>query len=189
MMVAVLPAGSVAVLSYGERICGVFCIVGATVVHAMFPHVSDLVAKQDWDGLRRMVRGSSGLIVVGSIPIVLVFWFAAEPVVRLVFERGEFTAEDTSKVADVVMFAGLQVPGSILLTLAARIVMAMRKNRFVVISAVVGLGANVGLNIVFMDWFGVKGVALSTAMVNVLSAGMLFFYGWLKVREAGKNAE
>ena len=189
MMVAVLPAGSVAILTYGERICGVFNLVGIAVVQALFPHISDLVAKKSWKSLVSMLRQSSAMIVVCSLPVVLACWFLAVPIVRFVFERGVFTPEDTVAVAEVLKVAGLQVPGAVLLALAARAVMALRANHIVLIAAVIGLAVNVGLNVLFIRWYGVKGVALSTAMVNVFSASLLFAYATLRLRGIGAAAD
>ncbi len=183
MMAAILPAGSVAVLTYGERISGVFCIVGAAVVQALFPHVSELAARGAWRSLGRTVLGFSALVLACTAPFVLLFWLAAEPVVGLVFERGEFTAADTANVAEVLRFGGLQIPGSILMALGARVVMALGTNRLVPVVALCGLVLNVAVNLLFMRWFGVKGIALATALVNVFSAGMFYLYAGLRLRK------
>jgi putative peptidoglycan lipid II flippase len=187
MMAATLPAGSVAILTYGERICGVFCIAGMAIAQSLFPHVSDLVARESWQQLGRMTLGFATLTVVLSLPVVAAFWFAAEPIVRFVFERGEFTAADTQDVAEVLRFAGFQVPGSILVALSARVVMALRANHFVLISAICGLAANVGLNLLFMRWYGVKGIALSTALVNALSAILLYSFATARLRRLASS--
>ena len=187
MMVASLPPGSVAVLSFGERICGVFCIAGAAVAQAMFPQISDLVAQRSWVQLKATIHSACKWTLACSAPLVAVFWAFPEPIVGLIFERGEFTAEDTRKVGDVITFAVLQIPGSILLALAAKMVMALRANHVVLIYALLGLGVNVGLNILFIDWFGVKGVALSTAMVHVFSATILFVYAGLRLKKTGEE--
>jgi putative peptidoglycan lipid II flippase len=184
-----LPAGSVAVLTYGERICGVFCITGLAVAQALFPKVAELAAQKDWKQLSRMALGFSSLILAGSLPFVILFWFASEPIIRIVFERGEFTPADTKEVAEVLRFAGFQVPGSILVALGARLVMALRANHFVLVTAICGLAVNVGLNLVFMRWFGVKGIALSTAIVNAFSAAMFYIYAGLRLRRLAAGAE
>ncbi|MEX2581004.1 MAG: lipid II flippase MurJ [Verrucomicrobiales bacterium] len=189
LMVSVLPPGSVAVLTYGERVCGVVCLVGAAIAQALFPHISGLAAKRDWASFRATTGRLGTLIVVLSAPIVAIFWFAAEPLVRIVFQRGEFSPEDTRQVAEVLRFAGFQVPGSILLALNARAVMALRDGGFIVVSAGLGLGLNVGLNLLFIDWYGVKGVALSTALVSLFSAALLFGRAEILLRRLNRDTE
>ena len=56
MMAASLPAGSVATLSYGERICNLVQVIAATAMgQVLFPHVSRLVAEKQWGSLGRVV--------------------------------------------------------------------------------------------------------------------------------------
>ncbi len=188
MMVTPLPPGNVAVLTYGERIAGVFCLVGIAAVQSLFPHISDLVARESWQRLIKTVLGYSGLIVLCSLPVVVICWSAPEPIVSFVFERGEFTAQDTAKVAQVLQFAGLQVPGAVLLGLGTRVVMALQANYIVLLFATSGLVVNIFLNTIFIRWYGVQGVALSTAAVNLLSAAFLYFYAGLRLKRLAHSA-
>jgi len=183
LMASSLAPGSVAVLSYGERICMiVMSIVGTAAGFALFPHVSDLAAQREWRPLARVTLRFSSLILAVSLPFVGFFWFLAEPVVRLLLERGEFTAADTARVADVLHFAGLQIPGHILAVLAAKVIMALRANRFLFLTTLLSLALNVGLNLLFIQIYGVKGIALSTAIVSAFSAALLFGYFALRIR-------
>jgi len=181
-MAAFLPAGSVATLSYGERICQVFSVAGFAMVQALFPHISDLAAAEDWTHFRRKVKRYVLLLAAGCLPLVLVLWFGSGFLVKILFERGEFDAEDTAQVSAVVRFAALQIPGYVLGALASRTVMALGANRFVLFTALAGLVANVFFNYWFMGIFGVPGIALSTAMVNAFMGGLLFLVAVRRVR-------
>lgn len=187
-MAALLPAGSVATLSYGERICLVFSLAGFAMVQALFPHVSDLAAAADWDAFTRTVRRYAAILALLCLPLALVLWFGSELVVRLLFQRGEFTAEDTEQVGAVVRFAALQIPGYVLGALASRTVMALRANRFVLFVSLAGLAANVLFNYLFMAIFGVSGIALSTAMVNATMTVLLFLAATWIVRGRREEA-
>ncbi len=183
MMAAGLESGSAATLSYGERICNiVLVVVGAAAGQVLFPHVSKLVAERAWKPLARVVVRFSALSVLMGLPFVGFFWIASEPLVRLLLERGEFTAEDTEGVSAVLRFASFQIPGYILAVLGGRVVMALRGNRFLLLTTVIALGLNVGLNIVFIRMFGVAGIALSTAIVALFSGTMLFAYVTVRIR-------
>lgn len=172
-MAAHLPAGSVATLSYGERVCQVFTVAGMAMVQAVYPHLSDLAAAMDWEGFRSTLRRYVLLLGGLCLPLVAVLSLGAGPLVRLIFERGEFTPEDSDRVAAVMRFAALQVPAGILMALGARAVMSLHANRFVMLASLAGLGGNVVLNLVFMRLLGVPGIALSTALVNGLIALLL----------------
>ena len=184
LMAASLPAGSVAVLGYGERICKFALTVGGTAAgFVLFPHISDLAARQNWDELKQVSRRFCLLLLTASLPAVAVFWYGAEPIVRLLLERGEFTPDDTVRVAAVLQFAGLQVPGYILTIMATRMVLALKGGRFLLLSTLFTLGLNIVLNLAFIPVFGVKGIALSTAVVSLASAVVLLLYFGLRLRK------
>lgn len=182
-MAALLPAGSVAALNYGERICQALSVAGFAMILALFPHVADLAAAGDWKAFTKAMRRYTAILSLICLPIVLALWFGAEPLVRLLFERGEFTGEDTSQVSAVVRFSALVIPGYVLSSLASRAVMALRANRYILFIAFAGLAANVYFNHLFMGIFGVPGIALSTAMVNAVMAALLYLAAALVVRK------
>ncbi|MEZ5300131.1 MAG: lipid II flippase MurJ [Verrucomicrobiales bacterium] len=190
-MAAWLPSGAVASLGYAEKVCGVLLAVAATAVgQAMFPYLSEQVAARDWQGLRRTIRQFSGWIAAASIPVVAVAWVAAPLAVAALFERGEFTAADTERVAGILRFYALQTPFYVAAVLASRVVMALRAPWFMLATTVVNLSANAALNYALMGPYGERGIALSTACVYALSAAML--YAWLfrklRAREAADPA-
>ena len=93
---AMLDSGSVAALSYGSKVVTlVLGFGGVTIGTAMLPYFSQQVAASDWAGLRdiRLIlapyfyRYSShnASMILGS-----------EPIVGILFERGAFTAQDTT---------------------------------------------------------------------------------------------
>ena len=188
-MAASLKEGSVAILTYGERICNiVLAVAGTAASQVIFPHISGLIAAGSWHALIRVMWRFSALCVLSALPLMAFFWFASEPIVRLLLERGEFTAEDTRKVAEVLEFSALKIPGYILAVLGTRVVLALKGNRFLMISAILALQLNVGLNVWFMEVFGVKGVALSTAVVAVFSSVSFFVYMTVKAQKQLRDA-
>ena len=73
---------------------GMFSVAVATV---LFPTLSRLVARQDFDGLRRTQGNGIRQIALLLIPAAAVTIVLAEPIMRLVYQRGEFDAESTSR--------------------------------------------------------------------------------------------
>ena len=171
MMAAALEPGSVSVLNYGEKISTIVLTIGVMAVgEVLFPHLSRLAADEKWQDLKSEVKRFSLLVLVISIPAVLFFWFASLPLVRLLLERGEFTATDTVRVAGVLKFAAFQIPGYLLFEIGIRVVMALQGTRLMPVVSLVALVVNVLLNFLFMHWFGVQGIALSTAVVGAISS-------------------
>lgn len=176
-MAAWLAPGSVAVLGYGGRVCGlVLSLAAISVGKAILPYLSDYVAHGQWDSLKRTLLHFSTLIAVTCLPVTLILWLWAPEIVAILFERGSFSSADTARVAGVLQYYGLQIPFYIIAVLASRVVIALRASKFILIVTVVNLTTNILFNILFMQFLGIKGIALSTAVVHLISALMLFSY-------------
>lgn len=175
---AAAGSGSVSALNYGGKIASVLSGVGAmAVATAVLPYFSQMAAKEDWKGLRRILGTYCGLILAVTIPLTLLFCLGSPLLVRLLFQRGAFTTEDTLIVASVQRCYLLQIPFFTLGMLCVRAVSALRANYILMWVAAISLGVNIALDYLFMKWYGVAGIALSTAVVYLVSfcciSGML----------------
>lgn len=169
-MAAMLPSGSVAALDYGSRIVTLPIIIASTALStAVMPYFSKMVASNDWHSIRNSLKHYLMLIVAGSVPLTGFIIVFSEPIVRIMLQRGSFTAADTLVVAQIQSCFAIQVPFYIGCMLVVRLISAMRKNYILMIGSAFNLTINIGLNYVFMKWLGVAGIALSTSFVYVFS--------------------
>lgn len=170
-MAAWLAEGSVAVLSFSDKICGiVLALTAMAASEALFPFFADLVAKQEWARLRHQISQTLLLVTVVSIPLTLLMSWQAPWIVQVLFERGEFGADDTKRVAHVLRFAALQVPFYITGVLLSRVVVSLQAKWFTLGLSIFSLALNVVLNAALMKSMGVAGIALSTVCVYLVSA-------------------
>jgi putative peptidoglycan lipid II flippase len=176
-MAAWLEPGSVAVLGYTDKVCGIILALTASpACDVLFPYFADKVARRDWHGIRRQLFSSAGIILSFALPAALLLCWLAPLVIQLLFERGTFSASDTERVAHVLRFAALQIPFYILGGLASRVVVALQATRFILVLSAIGLIANASLNWILMQNMGAAGIALSSVLVQMLSAGMACLY-------------
>lgn len=182
-MAAWLSPGSVAVLGYTEKICGIILAVTvAPSCDVLFPYFAEKVARKDWPAVRYQLLASAGGILALAMPAVLTLCWLAPWIVALLFERGSFTGQDTLRVAEVLRYAALQIPFYIVGSLASRVVVAMQATHFIIWLSVVGLIFNVGLNWLLMREMGAAGIALSTVLVQMTSAILACVYVLRQIR-------
>lgn len=189
-MASWLEAGSVAVLSYTDKVCGIIlAVTAAPCCDVLFPYFADKVARRDWLGVRRQLFTSAGIVLSVALPAALLLCALSPWVIALLFERGSFKAEDTERVAVVLRYASLQIPFYILGSLASRVVVALQATNFIVVLAAVALVGNVILNLLLMRTLGAAGIALSTVLVQMLSAALacLFVLRQIKTRLNQQN--
>ena len=177
IMAGWLESGSVAVLSYSEKICSIaLSIIAGSVAQGIYPYFAEQVSRGDWAGLKSTTFRYSLIVIGGSLPIVAIFWWAAPWMVQHLFQRGAFELTDTQRVADVLRFHALQIPFYIAAVMASRVILALRAGSFLLYASLVNLAANFVLNLLFMKWLGVAGLALATAGVYLVSSIMLYAY-------------
>lgn len=174
-MAATLPSGSVAALNYGNRIPAVVSEIGSmAIATAVLPHFSLMVARREWQAIWHTLRVYGRLIAVATIPLTLLGIYLSPTIIRVLFERGEFSPSDTRTVAAVQSLYLLQLPFVMVGMLFVRLVSSLQRNEIFLLGAAITLPLNVVLNAVFMRWFGVSGIALATSVVYLVSCAYLF---------------
>jgi len=180
-MAATLAPGSVAALNYGNKVILLPVSLAVTALGtAVIPYFSDMVAREEWAGVRHTLSRYLGLIFVTTIPVTLLLFAVSGPLVRLLFQRGAFTAQDAAVVANVQALSSLQIPFFVAGILVVRLISSMRANYILMWSAAINVVVNVALNYLFMIWMGVAGIALSTSCMYVLSF-LFLFYAWRRL--------
>jgi len=169
-MAAMLPGGSVAALSYANKIITGLITIGATALStASFPYFSKMVAEKDWNGCRHTLKRYSGLVLAVSVPLTLCLIVFSKPIVGVLFQRGAFTAADTELVSRVQICYLIQVPFYTLGTLFVKFLSAARRNEILMYGMAISLVLDVILNLVLMRYWGVAGIALSTSATYLVS--------------------
>jgi putative peptidoglycan lipid II flippase len=148
---------------------GIFAVAVTTV---LFPTFARLSARGDRPGLRRALDRGLRQIAFLLVPAGFVSIVLADPIVRLVYERGEFTPGDTTVVADCLQAYAIGLVFTGWMLILNRSFYAMQSNWIPTVVALGAVGLNAALNAVFYR-FGIWGIPLATAAVNVAGAGML----------------
>lgn len=189
-MAAMLSHGSVAALSYGNRvISGVFAVGATALGTATFPYFSRMAAEGDWNGCRHTLKRYSVLVVFTSVPFTLCLIALSQPLVRVLYQRGAFTAADTELVSRVQVCYLIQIPFYLWGLLFVKFLSAVRRNDLLMFGAVISLIFDVILNFVFMRFWGVAGIALSTSVVYIFSLVFLVACSLKVLRESPDMGE
>ncbi len=145
---------------------GIFSVAISTV---LFPAISRLAANGDIRGLRRTVARGLRQIFFLLLPASAFLMVLAEPVVRLVFQRGEFDASSTALTSGA-LFAftlGLVFNGASLLVIRA--FFAIQKPWLPTKVAFGGLILNAVLDLILYRPLGTKGIPLATSITSLVT--------------------
>ena len=169
-MAAMLSPGSVSALAYANQVIALpLTLATLALGTAVIPYLSKTIAQKDWQKVKHTFKYYLKLIFTASIPLTILLIFASKLIVQILFERGSFTATDTELVSQIQIFYALQIPFYVSAIFVVRIVNSLGINYLLVWGSSINLLVNIVANYVFMQWFGIKGIALSTSCVYLIS--------------------
>jgi putative peptidoglycan lipid II flippase len=148
---------------------GIFAVAVTTV---LFPTLARFAARADMSGLRRALDNGIRQIAFLLVPAGLISIVLADPIVRLIYERGEFTASDTTIVADCLQAFSLGLVFNGWMLILNRSFYAVQSNWIPTAVALGAVALNAVLNGVFYR-FGIWGIPLASTVVNVVGAAAL----------------
>jgi putative peptidoglycan lipid II flippase len=148
---------------------GIFAVAVTTV---LFPTLARLAARGDTGALRRSLDGGLRQIAFLLIPAGLLSIVLAKPIVELVYQRGEFTAEDTTIVAQCLQAFSIGLVFNGWMLVLNRSFYAVQTNWVPTAIALAAVGLNAAFDTVFYR-LGIWGIPLATSTVNVVASVVL----------------
>lgn len=177
VMASYLAPGSIAALGYAEKLIQAPMIVFTTsLATAVYPFFSSQVAEDRIvdlkDSLAKSIR-VSGLIFM---PLTATLIVLAEPLVRLIFQRGAFGGEATALTSSLLVCYSLQLFFYTVSVVIIRVFLAFQEMAVLVRVALAGMCLNVLLNLLFIRLVHppAAGIALSTSCVQMIMTAAFF---------------
>ncbi len=182
-MAASLGSGSVSSYAYGTRaVIAILGIVTMAVSTAVFPHFSKLLAVQNYKAVERTALKYGLLVFTGAALLATMFVVESRQIIHALFVRGAFTNTSAELASRVQSLYALQIPFFVTGMIGVRLLSAMAENRQLIWIGGINLFVDITGNLVFMRWFGISGIALSTSLVYVVSFSMIWGTVYLRLK-------
>jgi putative peptidoglycan lipid II flippase len=176
-MAATLTPGSVAALNYGNKIIAAVMTLATTAIGtAVLPYFTRMVAEKDWKNIRSTIKFYLSIVFVIGIPAAILIYVFSDSIVNIIFQRGSFTPENTAIVSPVQAYFAFQIPFYVAGIVVVRLISSLRANHILMWGAAINLVVNIGFNILFIHYLGLKGIALSTSFVYFFSFIFLVYF-------------
>jgi len=173
---AQLEVGSISALNYGMKIPLLFMgIMAIAIGNVLLPYFSKKVVENRHEGfieLKKIIR----YLLLGSVALVVVLIALSYPIISLIFERKEFTNEDTIVVSRIQQMYLLYIPSALIERVIVKFLTSINENNFMVLTSAISVILNFVLNYLFIQYWGVYGLALSTSAVTLISCLILYYY-------------
>ena len=148
---------------------GMFSVAVATV---LFPSLARLAARGDVDGFRDTVSRGLRQINFLLLPAAAASIVLAEPIVRLLYERGRFDPEETTVVAQCLAAFSIGLAFNGMMLMLNRGFFSLQSPWIPTAIALANLALNVVLYVAFYR-FGAWGIPLAIALANIAGVALL----------------
>src|SRR5918992_918680 len=143
---------------------GLFSVAIATI---LFPTLARYATRMDYDALRRTMANGVRQIALLLIPCAVIMGVLAEPITRLVYERGEFDAAATDLVAEAMLWWSLSLPFQGISLLLSRTYFSLQRPWVTTALSGANLLVNALVSLALYEPFGIAGVVLGTVVGTI----------------------
>jgi putative peptidoglycan lipid II flippase len=166
-----LPAGTLTALNYAFKIQGALTeLLGGSVGTASLPALSRAVARKDHEEERSTFRETLRISLVLLSPMAIFCLLLNHPIIRLFFQRGNFTSDGTRLMATIFLCYSISLLPYTFIRILSFQMFARHEGNTYVRLALFLYSLNVGFDLVYVAIFhlGAKGIPL-----GLLSAALI----------------
>ena len=152
---------------------GMFSVAVATV---LFPALARLATRGDTDGLRALTGTGTRQICLLLIPAAACTLVLAEPITRVVYQRGEFGTGSTDIVAEALFWFSFSLPFAGVNLLLTRTFFSLQRPWLPTGLGAATLVINLVVALVLVGPFGIAGIVVATAVASAaMTAGQAYY--------------
>jgi len=181
---AKMPRGSVMSLYIASRVTelvlGVYAISVATAILPMMAHQA---AARDYETLKKTFTFALRIVTFIALPGAVGLIILRQPIIQILFQHGQFSAESTQLTAQALLFYAAGLPPFAGLKLIVPAFYSTQDTRTPVRIAACALGLNIGLNVLFLEFLFSKLYNGGPPLASSLSAYFSFFLLFWLFRE------
>jgi putative peptidoglycan lipid II flippase len=145
---------------------GMFSIALTTVI---YPTLSRFAARREYDDLRATMANGMRQIVLLLLPATAAILVLSEPMIQLVYQRGEFDASQTDLVATALFWFAFSLPFNGLFLLLTRTFFSLQRPWVPTAISALNLAITAGAAFALYGPFGVGGIVAATAIATAAS--------------------
>lgn len=174
-LASTLVEGSISALNYANKlnnfVMGVFITSIASVI---YPMLSKLSANSKKEEFIQSVVTSVNSIILLILPISVGAIVLANPIVKILFQRGAFDSNATQMTSIALVFYSIGLVAFGLRDVLGKVFYSLQDTKTPMINGALAMGMNILLNIILVKFMGHAGLAFGTSMSAILCIFILF---------------
>ncbi|MCU9812332.1 murein biosynthesis integral membrane protein MurJ [Paraclostridium sp. AKS81] len=172
-----LAEGSISALNYASKlnqfVMGMFIVSISSVI---YPMLSKLTTENNKEEFYKSIKTSVNTVTLLVIPISAGAMILAEPIVKMLFERGEFDTRATQMTAIALVFYSIGMIGFGLRDILGKVFYSLQDTKTPMKNAIITIILNIVLNLLFVRFtnMGIAGLAFATSISAIVTIVLLF---------------
>ena len=170
IVASLLGPGGISTLNYALKLVNIpVTVIFAAISKAVLPYFSNQIAARDFKGLKDTLRLFVWLVGLVTLGASIFFIAFAHIIVALLYRHGAFTDQDAQLTAEVLIGFSVGMPAMALGYLVPRVFSALHRNDILFKIGIYTLCINFAFDILLAYFLDLPGIALSTALVYILT--------------------
>lgn len=189
-----LGDGPLSALNFASRLNDfVMALFVASIITVIYPKLSRLSNGNNKEGFVSTIVKTSNCITLIVLPISVGAIVLAEPIVRILFQRGAFDATSTHMTSIALKLYSLGLIAVAIRDVLIRAFYSLADTKTPMINGSIALLINIVLNFILIKFLGYAGLALSTSIASIVTVLLLFrslkkkqgYFGGDKIAKTG----
>lgn len=187
-LASTLGDGIITILNSANKlnffVLGIFI---STISAVIYPMLSRLSSSHDKDNFSKAIQRSISSVVIIMLPISAGAILLSNPIVKIVFERGKFTPEDTIMTATILSCYAIGMIAFGLREILNQVFYSINDTKTPMINGAFAMIINIILNLLLIKILGYKGLALATSISAIIGTALLFYRLKKKIQYYGQD--
>ncbi len=187
-LASTLVEGSISALNYANKLNGfVMALFISSVAAVIYPILSKLSSENNKDEFIKSVVQSINSVILLVIPISVGAIVLASPIVKILFQRGAFDVRATRMTSIALIMYSLGMVAFGLRDILGKVFYALQDTKTPMVNGVLAMIMNIVLNIIFVKYLKLAGLALATSISAIICIFLLFYRLKKKVGYFGQD--
>lgn len=170
-----LGDGPLSALNYANKLNDfVMALFVTSIVTVIYPKLAKMINADKKEDFIDTIVKSSNCILLLVLPITVGAIVLAEPIVKILFQRGAFDAESTNMTYNALRLYSLGLAAMGVRDVITRVFYSLSDTKTPMINASIALIMNIILNLILIKPLGYKGLAISTSIASIVTVLLLF---------------
>lgn len=161
--------GGITIITYGTSLFNlVVGIFSQSISSVFYPSIAEAAIENDKKKLEAVVQKATNMALYFLIPITFGMIALSSHVVTILFAHGDFSKKLVTNVSGTVVFYSLGFAFYAIKQVINNLFYAKQKTKTPMINTIIGIIANVLLNIFLSKIIGLNGLALATSISSII---------------------